>query len=513
MRCVEDGDHEDGTEVVDDSDGDEQHLQAERNASADQGDDTDGEGDIGCGGDCPSSVEFAASSFCGDEGDIDEGGDCHSERGGEEGQDGLVASREFADEQFAFDFHADQKEEDRHETVVDEVLQRFLQADGADAQIDGQVQKVFVGFGVGRVCDQESQNAGGEQHDTAGGFFLHDLAERLCEQVEPRRIFFHAVCYKADGRAASTFLLTLVCACETRSGDFVEGAFYFGGLSMAMTLRHGREKNRGEHRRQMSDKQKGVLLAVVGVLLLVPTSLLIRLMPSFSVEALMFWRALPQALGLGIFAIVVLGARFSRSGLLWGMGLIYALETCSFLISIKNTYVANTLLLVSMSPLLAAMGGWLLWRQRLPMATWGAIGVCFLGLLIFASEGIGSGQWFGDAMGFLSAMAISAFFLCGQKIRSENAILAIAIGASFVMLVSFSEAISFGYPPSGEVLPLLMTLAIQPFGMAFLAVSARYIPAAEVALILLLEPFLAPIVVWGVVGEVPPGATLLGGGG
>ena len=226
----------------------------------------------------------------------------------------------------------------------------------------------------------------------------------------------------------------------------------------------------------------------------------------------MFWRALPQALGLGIFAIVVLGARFSRSGLLWGMGLIYALETCSFLISIKNTYVANTLLLVSMSPLLAAMGGWLLWRQRLPMATWGAIGVCFLGLLIFASEGIGSGQWFGDAMGFLSAMAISAFFLCGQKIRSENAILAIAIGASFVMLVSFSEAISFGYPPSGEVLPLLMTLAIQPFGMAFLAVSARYIPAAEVALILLLEPFLAPIVVWGVVGEVPPGATLLGGG-
>ena len=146
------------------------------------------------------------------------------------------------------------------------------------------------------------------------------------------------------------------------------------------------------------------------------------------------------------------------------------------------------------------------------MATWGAIGVCCLGLVIFAREGIGSGQWFGDAMGFVSAMAISAFFLCGQKIRSENAILAVAIGASFVMAISVHKAVAFGYPPSGEVLPLLMTLAVQPFGMAFLAVSARYIPAAEVALILLLEPFLAPIVVWGVVGEVPPNATLLGGG-
>ena len=273
-----------------------------------------------------------------------------------------------------------------------------------------------------------------------------------------------------------------------------------------------RWKKGGEQKQRLSDKQKGVLFAVTGVLLLVPTSLLIRLMPSFPVEALMFWRALPQALGLGIFAIVVLGARFSRSKLLWGMGLIYAFETCSFLLSITNTYVANTLLLVSMSPLLAALGGWILWRQRLPMATWMAIGVCFLGLVIFAKGGIGGGNWFGDAMGFVSAMAISAFFLCGQKIRSENAILAVAIGASFVLLVSFPRAIAFGYPPSGEIFPLLMTLAIQPFGIAFLAVSARYIPAAEVALILLLEPFLAPIIVWGIIGEVPPNATLLGGG-
>ena len=286
-----------------------------------------------------------------------------------------------------------------------------------------------------------------------------------------------------------------------------------------MSLRYGGKKNGGggeqgqkQKRWRVSDKQRGVLLAVAGVLLLVPTSLLIRLMPSFPVEALMFWRAFPQAVGLGLFSIVVLGARFSRSGLLWGMGLIYAMETCCFLLSITHTYVANTLLLLSMSPLWAAMGGWLLWRQRLPMATWLAIAVCFTGLVIVAWGGIGGGRWFGDAMGFCSALAISMFFLCGQKIRSENAMLAIAIGASVVMVVGFRAAVDFGVPPEGEVLPLLLTLAIQPFGMAFLALSARYIPAAEVALILLLEPFLAPIVVWGVVGEVPPGLTLVGGG-
>lgn len=261
-----------------------------------------------------------------------------------------------------------------------------------------------------------------------------------------------------------------------------------------------------------ASKTRGVLLAVTGVLLLVPTSLLIRLMPSFSVEALMFWRALPQAVGLGFFAIFVLRARYSRSRLLWLMGGIYALETCSFVFSISHTYVANTLLFAATSPLWAAIGGWVLWRERLSLMTLFSISLCLTGLLIFALDGLGSGHFVGDLVGGVSALAISAFFLCSRRIIASHAILAVSIGATFVCLLTLPAAISFGAPPKGEVLPLLVTLGIQPFGMAFLAMSARYIPAAEVALILLLETILAPILAWAVVGEVPPEATFIGGG-
>ena len=193
MRRVEDGDHQNGTEVVDNGDGDKKHFQADRNSSADQRDDTDGKRNIGRGGNRPSSVEVATAALCGDEGDIDKRRHSHTEHRCHKGQNRLVAAREIAYQQLAFDFEPDQKEEDCHEPVVDEVLKRLLQAHGADAQIDGQMQKVFVGFGIDRVCNQKSQNAGGEQHDAAGGLFLHELTERLCKQIEPRVRAFHRV--------------------------------------------------------------------------------------------------------------------------------------------------------------------------------------------------------------------------------------------------------------------------------------------------------------------------------
>ena len=48
-------------------------------------------------------------------------------------------------------------------------------------------------------------------------------------------------------------------------------------------------------------------------------------------------------------------------------------------------------------------------------------------------------------------------------------------------------------------------------GLAFLTLGARLIPAAEVALITLLEIVLAPLWVWLTISETPATATLAGG--
>lgn len=64
-----------------------------------------------------------------------------------------------------------------------------------------------------------------------------------------------------------------------------------------------------------------------------------------------------------------------------------------------------------------------------------------------------------------------------------------------------------------ERLPWLLLLAfvVVPASLALIMTGPRYISAAEVALLMLLETALGPLWVWLVLGEEPPAATLFGG--
>ena len=58
---------------------------------------------------------------------------------------------------------------------------------------------------------------------------------------------------------------------------------------------------------------------------------------------------------------------------------------------------------------------------------------------------------------------------------------------------------------------LVMGLYVVPVGTALMYVGPRYIPAAEVGLLLLMESILGPIWVWLVFAEQPGVNTLVGG--
>src|SRR5919204_998309 len=82
-------------------------------------------------------------------------------------------------------------------------------------------------------------------------------------------------------------------------------------------------------------------------------------------------------------------------------------------------------------------------------------------------------------------------------------------------LVVFAAAAPFARPGGldGRNLGLLVALGIGQLGLgnAFLTVGARLIPAAEVALITLLEIVLGPVWVWIALSEQPSAATIAGG--
>jgi drug/metabolite transporter (DMT)-like permease len=79
----------------------------------------------------------------------------------------------------------------------------------------------------------------------------------------------------------------------------------------------------------------------------------------------------------------------------------------------------------------------------------------------------------------------------------------------FLCAAPFASTSSIG----AEDLALLAGLGITQIGLGliFLSIGARLIPAAEVALITLLEIVLGPLWVWLALGERPGTTTLLGG--
>ena len=112
---------------------------------------------------------------------------------------------------------------------------------------------------------------------------------------------------------------------------------------------------------QLTDKQKGIALSLIGVLIITPDTLLIRLINLPSWE-LLFYRGLIPFICLLFFLLFYYKKKFINSFLILGLpGLFYAiliaLGNTTFVISVQNTNVANTLIMVATAPMLSAILG------------------------------------------------------------------------------------------------------------------------------------------------------------
>jgi drug/metabolite transporter (DMT)-like permease len=82
-------------------------------------------------------------------------------------------------------------------------------------------------------------------------------------------------------------------------------------------------------------------------------------------------------------------------------------------------------------------------------------------------------------------------------------------------VIVFLVAAPFSHPASASARDVALMVALGVgqigLGLVFLAIGGRLIPAAEVALITLLEVVLGPLWVWVFLSEQPGTATLVGG--
>jgi drug/metabolite transporter (DMT)-like permease len=219
---------------------------------------------------------------------------------------------------------------------------------------------------------------------------------------------------------------------------------------------------------------------------------------------------------IGVLAYVALTERrnFLRAFRATGRGglavaALMALSSGSFIVALNHASVANVLFFLAIGPVLAAALG-LLVGERVSGRTWLAMGIALGGVALMVG-GPGRPSALGAALSFLCALSFALMLVITRHRRDVSMAPATCLSQLLVLVVAapFADPSEVG----GKDLALLIGLGAGQIGLGliFLTIGARLIPAAEVALITLLEIVLGPIWVWAVQGEQPSAATLTGG--
>ena len=188
-----------------------------------------------------------------------------------------------------------------------------------------------------------------------------------------------------------------------------------------------------------------------------------------------------------------------------------ALASTCFIFSLAYTSVANTLILISTGPYVAGLLGWLMLGERVAARTWITMGVALAGAVVMVSDSYSRGAIVGDLLAIVMAVSFATATVLVRSRPETPMAPASALATTLTALVAlpFSEPLR----TTARDLGLLAAFGVGNYGLGFLLfmAGARLIPAAQSALVGMLETVLGPLWVWLVLDERPGVATLVGG--
>lgn len=266
----------------------------------------------------------------------------------------------------------------------------------------------------------------------------------------------------------------------------------------------------------LSSRATGLLLTAIGVLVLSPDALTMRIVEA-DVWALVLWRNLFMAIGVTLGLVVVYRGRtyshvraIGRSGL--AAGILFGCSSIFFVGSIMLTDVANTLVIISTTPMLAAVFSHIFLGERSRRVTWFAVIAVCGGLAIVLANGFDRGNFAGDIYGLIAAVFMAVNLVVVRRARQRSMIPSVAIGGFMVALVAVPFAGPLGVDTVGFGWFAAFNLVLLPIAFGLITTGPRYISAPEVGLVMLIESVLGSFWVWLALDEIPTGTTFLGGG-
>ena len=267
--------------------------------------------------------------------------------------------------------------------------------------------------------------------------------------------------------------------------------------------------------KHISDQHKGSLLAFIGVLFITPDSLLIRL-SNLETWGLLFYR------GLIPFFVVLIGLLFFYRTKFFDalfnigyVGIFYVISfsmcNITFIISIQNTNVANTLIMVAMAPMLSAVLATVFLKEKTNIKTWIAIFITFFSVAFIFYDSLKLGNILGDIFGFITALGLAINANLARYAKDRDLVPSAVLGKLCVAIFAFFFVENFELVETDLVIVPIMCIMCVAIPFVLVTIAPRFISAPEVNLFFLLEVIIGPIWVWLIINEKPSIETIIGG--
>jgi drug/metabolite transporter (DMT)-like permease len=265
------------------------------------------------------------------------------------------------------------------------------------------------------------------------------------------------------------------------------------------------------------DQRLGLLL-VAGAAVAWSTAGLFNRTVALDPWTMLVWRSLFGGLVVAAWvAFVTRGhvlagiLRLGPPGLL--VALAVAVAMASFMAALERTSVAAVMVLQATAPFFAAALAWVWMREPITPAMLLAGSTALAGVVVMVGGAWRQGSPAGMALALVMTIAFAVAMVVMRRQRQVSMMPANLVAIALTVLVGLPFATPL-LAVEGPALLWLGAFGIVQMGLGTILFTSgvRRIPAAQTALVGLIEVVLAPLWVWVAFAEVPIAATLAGGG-
>ena len=264
----------------------------------------------------------------------------------------------------------------------------------------------------------------------------------------------------------------------------------------------------------LSNNSKGIFLAFIGVLILTPDTLFMRL-SELERWQMVGWRGVLMGVTLFVIWLLVMkkNPRKELVSLVSIPGILVmfsmAFNSINFTLGVAETSIMVVLTALATMPLFAAFLSVFLLNERQPLLGWAILILAIIGVGIVVNDGsnatnIPDGSVIlGGFYGLMTALGLAFTFTLARKYEWLAVIPATCIASLISGIIAFYVSPEGGIDFSAPISVIMMGVIICPFSFALLLIAPKYTQASMVSLIMLLEMILGPIWVWVGIGEAP----------